>query len=296
MDTSLAQASDRARSIPLFLLYLPYPLVFFGGVVTLVTAVGRGVPYWRVGPPLLVAAALIVMLLERWLPHARAWQKEQGDTVTDVLHFTGNILVNQGAVLVYGTVLTLVDGSSGLWPHRWPFWLQALLGTAVLDLGLYVIHRTSHRVGWMWRLHAIHHSPRRVYWLNGQRRHLVHELLEGAPGLLTLGLLGAPPSVVACATAVITLHLMFQHANIAYRVGFLRYIFAVAELHRWHHQRRWVDVQGNYGALLSLWDYLLGTALPKKGEAPLDVGMDDEPTLPQDYVGQLAWPFRRGRK
>ncbi|MCY1024036.1 sterol desaturase family protein [Pyxidicoccus sp. MSG2] len=296
MDTSLAQTPDAARRPPLFLLYLPYPLVFFGGVAVLVAAVARGIPYWRVGPPVLVAAALVVVALELWLPHARAWQRDSGDTVTDVLHFTGNILVNQGSVLVYGPVLTLLHGSSGLWPHLWPFWLQALLGTAVLDLGLYVIHRTSHRVGWMWRLHAIHHSSRRVYWLNGQRRHLVHELLEGAPGLLALGLLGAPPSVVACALATVTLHLMFQHGNFAYRAGVLRYVFAVAELHRWHHQRRWADVQGNYGAILSLWDYLFGTALPKKGEAPLDVGMDDEPTLPQDYVGQLAWPFRRDRK
>lgn len=293
MDTSHACAPGAARPAPFFLLYLPYPLVFFGGVASLLTAVGQGVPYWRVGPPILVAAALIVFLLERWLPHARAWQADQGDTVTDMLHFAGNILLNQGSVLVYGAVLAFSEGSSGLWPHRWPFWLQALLSTAILDLGLYAIHRASHRVSWMWRLHAIHHSPRRVYWLNGQRRHLVHEMLEGAPGLLVLWLLGAPASVVACALATITLHLMFQHANIAYKAGALRYIFAVAELHRWHHQRRWADVQGNYAALLSLWDYLFGTALPKRGEAPLDVGMDDEPTLPSDYLGQLSWPFRR---
>ncbi|MFP2903689.1 sterol desaturase family protein [Pyxidicoccus sp. 3LFB2] len=296
MDTSLAQAPDTARSVPLFLLYLPYPLVFFGGVAALVAAVGRGTPYWRVGPPVLVAAALIVVMLERWLPHARAWQKDQGDTKTDLLHFAGNVLINQGSVFAYGAVLALAEGSTGLWPHRWPFWLQALLGTTILDLGLYVIHRASHRVGWMWRLHAIHHSPQRVYWLNGQRRHLVHELMEGAPGLLALGLLGAPANVVACAVAAATLHLMFQHGNIAYRAGVLRYLFAVAELHRWHHQRRWADVQGNYGAILSVWDFLFGTALPKQGEAPLDVGMDDEPTLPPDYAGQLAWPFKRAAR
>ena len=40
--------------------YALYPLVFGGGTFLLVTLVGEGVPYWYVGPPLLVAAALTV--------------------------------------------------------------------------------------------------------------------------------------------------------------------------------------------------------------------------------------------
>lgn len=275
--------------------YLPYPLVFFGGTGLLVFLVGQGVPYWHVGPPLLVITALIVVGLERWMPHAVAWQRDQGDTVTDVAHALGNVLLNQASIASYALVLSATGGGLALWPSQLPFWAQFLLGTLVVDLGLYVVHRTSHVVPWLWRLHAIHHSPRRVYWLNGQRRHLLHEILEGAPGLLVLGALGAPVPVVACALATITLHLMFQHGNIAYRVGWLRYVFAVAELHRWHHQRLYAEVQGNYGALFALWDNVFGTALRKTGEAPIDVGMDDEPDLPADYVGQLLWPWRRRR-
>ncbi|WP_422822321.1 sterol desaturase family protein [Vreelandella nanhaiensis] len=33
------------------------------------------------------------------------------------------------------------------------------------------MHRASHRIGWLWRLHAPHHSAERLYWLNGKRRH-----------------------------------------------------------------------------------------------------------------------------
>lgn len=112
---------------------------------------------------------------------------------------------------------------------------------------------------------------------------------------MVLSVLGAPIGVVACSMAAVTLHLMFQHGNIDYRAGALRHVFAVAELHRWHHQRLYADVQGNYGAMLSAWDHLLGTALSKQGDAPLDVGMDDEPDLPPDYIGQLCWPFRARR-
>lgn len=271
-----------------------YPVIFGGGIAALVAAVGSGVPYWRIGPPVVVATAVAVVLLERWLPHARAWTLDHGDTRTDIAHYVSNVAVNQAASAAYVLVYAAVGGGLRLWPTEAPFWLQFLLGTAIIDLGLYTVHRSSHVVGWLWKLHAIHHTSRRIYWLNGQRRHLVHELLEGTPGLLVLGALGGPPSVVACAFAAVTMHLMFQHGNIAYRAGALRYVFAVAALHRWHHQRRYHDVQGNYGAIFSVWDQLFGTALhEKKGEAPLDVGMDDEPTLPADWLGQMRWPFVR---
>ncbi|WP_338868753.1 sterol desaturase family protein [Myxococcus stipitatus] len=289
--------AEVSSSSPSLFSYLPYPVVFFGGTAALVAGLSQGLPYWRVGPPILLLAALLVLALERWSPHSEVWRKDHdGDTSTDFLHVTGNLALSHISLWLYTWTMERTGDALSWWPRDWPFWAQFLLGTAVLDLGLYGIHRASHHVPWLWRLHAIHHSPRRVYWLNGQRRHLIHEALEGAPGLLVMGLMGAPSGVVACALATVTLHLMFQHGNIAYRAGVLRHVFAVAELHRWHHQRLYADVQGNYGAILSVWDRLFGTALPQKGEAPLDVGMDDEPTLPTHYLGQLTWPFRRQRE
>lgn len=276
---------------------LCYPVIFGGAVATIVVGVGSGASYWQVGPPVLVLAGMVVVLLERWLPFASAWQEDHGDTRTDILHFIGNVVVSHVSVLTYTTVSGFAhDALGSVWRHGWPWWAQFLLALLVFDLGLYAVHRASHGLGWLWRLHAIHHSPTRVYWVNGQRRHLVHEFIEGAPGLVVLGLLGAPSPIVASAIATITLHLMFQHANVAYRVGALRHVFAVAELHRWHHQRRWRDVQGNYSAVFSFWDTIFGTALNKAGDAPQDVGMDDEPTLPSTYLAQLAWPFTRRRR
>ncbi len=235
------------------------------------------------------------MALERRWPHSPIWQRDHGDTRTDICHFAGNLAVNQASAALYAEVHARTGGALGVWPSSWPFVWQFLLGAAILDLGLYSIHRASHTVPFLWRLHAIHHSPRRLYWLNGQRRHLLHELLEGTPGLLALGLTGAPPTVVACYMAAITIHLLLQHGNIDSRAGMLRYVFAVAELHRWHHQRLYEQVQGNYGAILSVWDHLFGTALRVTGDAPIDVGMDDEPDLPGDYIGQLQWPIRAAR-
>jgi sterol desaturase/sphingolipid hydroxylase (fatty acid hydroxylase superfamily) len=281
--TALHSLADRAV----------YPLVVGGGVALVVGSVAEGVSYWAVAPPVVLLCAAIVVVLERCRPYAAAWLEPHGDVAADRMHLTANLAVSQLAILTYGAALRARDSTMQVWPHEWPFPAQFLLGLGIIDLGLYWVHRLSHSVPWLWRLHAIHHGPRRVYWMNGQRRHVLHEAIEGAPGLVVLWLIGAPVDVVACGFATITIHLMLQHANIAYRAGILRRVFSVAELHRWHHQRLYADVQGNYGALLSVWDALFGTTLHKLGDAPPDVGMDDEPDLPLDWLGQHLWPFRR---
>lgn len=273
--------------------YALYPAVLGLAMLTLVGAVGADVAYWTVAPWVLVACAIAVVALEHARPWAATWLQDHGDTRTDIAHLVGNLATSHVSLAVY--VVALGDGSRGIWPHELPFVLQFAIAALVMDLGLYIVHRASHRVRWLWKLHAIHHSAPRLYWLNGQRRHLLHEMIEGAPGIVVLGVVGAPASVVGCYLGVLAVHLMLQHGNIRYRAGALRFVFAVAELHRWHHQRQYAQTQGNYGALLSIWDRIFGTTLPERGDAPVDVGMDDEPDLPRDWGSQLVWPFRSTR-
>ena len=91
-----------------------------------------------------------------------------------------------------------------------PLWLQLLFVATGSDLSLYGMHRASHRIGWLWRLHAPHHSAERLYWLNGERRHPLHAALMAGPGLISLLLLGAPSAVVATWLGILTVHLAFQ--------------------------------------------------------------------------------------
>lgn len=270
-----------------------YPTILGISMLVLVGGVATGISYWILAPVVLCASALVVVLLERTMPWSRGWQRDHGDARTDTAHLVANLFVGHVSIAMYAALLG--DGARGIWPPELPFFVQFLVAAIVMDLGLYVVHRASHRVGWLWRLHAIHHSAPRLYWLNGQRRHVVHEVLEGTPGILVLGVVGAPASAISCYVGVLAVHLMMQHGNFRQRVGALRMIFAVAELHRWHHQRRYAATQGNYGALLSVWDRLFGTVLPSTGEATPDVGMDDEPDLPAAWWPQLAWPFRAAR-
>jgi sterol desaturase/sphingolipid hydroxylase (fatty acid hydroxylase superfamily) len=268
-----------------------YPAVMLPAA-GIAVAVASGL--WPAWPVLLLMAALgiaAVALLERQQPYEPAWQHDHGDLRADILHGIANFgLLAATAVALHALRDLAALGS--VWPHAWPGWAQLLLAGVIIDLGLYAMHRFSHRVAWAWRLHAIHHSAERLYWLNGERRHPLSAVLMAGPGLVTVVVLGAPPHVISAWLALLSVQLAFQHANLDYRIGPLRRWLGVAEVHRWHHKREYEDAQVNFGEFFMLWDRLFGTFLDRPEPLAADaVGLREE-AMPNSYLAQLAWPFQ----
>ncbi len=270
--------------------YAAYPAILAAVLLAALAVADGTAPAW----PLLAGVAgigiAVVAVLERLLPFEPAWVADQGDTRADIVHALINwALLSSGAVAVH--LVTTFVALPSLWPTAWPVWAQLALVAVVFDLGLYGMHVLSHRWPWAWRLHAIHHSAERLYWLNGERRHPLSALLMATPGLLAVALLGAPAVVVSAWLAVVAVHLAFQHANLDYRLGPLRRWIAGAETHRWHHKREYEDAQVNFGEFLLVWDRLFGTfAEPATALGAIDVGLRRR-DMPPGYVGQLRWPF-----
>jgi sterol desaturase/sphingolipid hydroxylase (fatty acid hydroxylase superfamily) len=188
----------------------------------------------------------------------------------------------------------LLSPAPGLWPSGWPLWGELLFAVIVADLGITLCHYASHRVEWLWRFHAPHHSVTRMYGFNGLIKHPVHQALETAAGTTPLVLLGMPLEVGLLLGFAITVQLLLQHSNADMRIGPLRYVLALAPLHRFHHQR-WAGIGDvNFGLFTNLWDYLLGTAAyePAKRFTSADLGIGKQPDYPVGYFAQLAAPFR----
>lgn len=283
--------------MPIFLRFplrwMSYPLVFGGCAAFMIWALYAGVPYWPSTPLVAAAGLLLIAGLERIQPFREAWLEDHQDTATDLLHMLVNLSVIQFTAEILARLGDTVPATVRLFPVESPLWLQLLLVAAVLDLSLYAMHRLSHRVHWLWRLHMIHHSAERLYWINGERRNPLHAALMAGPGLVILLASGAPSAVVATWFGILTVHLAFQHSNLDYRLGWLRHIIGVAEIHRWHHKRDFEDAQVNYGEFLMVWDRLFGTfydSAGKLGEA--EVGLHEK-DYPKDYLGQLTEPFGR---
>lgn len=154
----------------------------------------------------------------------------------------------------------------------------------------YAEHRLAHRWAFLWRFHAVHHSPTQLDWLAATRLHPVEGLIGGFILRPPLIVLGFEPADFAIGAAVLGILDVMVHANVNWRLRFLDGIVVTPEYHRWHHVSAPVrDV--NFS--LPVIDKLFGTYyMPGDGSRPEVYGIDQ--SFPADgYLRQLAWPFRR---
>jgi sterol desaturase/sphingolipid hydroxylase (fatty acid hydroxylase superfamily) len=142
--------------------------------------------------------------------------------------------------------------------------LTTILVIILMDFAIYWQHRASHRFGWFWALHKLHHADRDFDITTGLRFHpgeaLLSMLYKGAVGAL----LGAPPEAMLAFEVYIAVGSMIEHGNIALpprleRV--LRTFWVTPAMHTIHHSAIGDDHNHNYSFALSFWDRLFGTYL-----------------------------------
>ena len=270
------------------------PLMLLGAGGAVVALAGAGVPKVLLLLPVLAALALS-FAAERTAPYLDDWNDDHDDRSRDVAHALVNETLIIAGVALIPLLAALVPGL-GWWPSGLPFAVQVLVAVLAADLGITLTHLASHKVGWLWRMHAVHHSVSRFYGLNGLMKHPLHQSLETAAGVLPLVVVGMPVDVASALGALVAIQLMLQHSNVDYRVGPLRTVLALNEGHRFHHLR-WAGVGDvNFGLFTLLWDHALGTFSfdPARRFSSADLGMAAKPHYPTAYAAQLAEPFRAG--
>ncbi len=246
------------------------------------------------------ASVVVVVTLERVRPFRAEWNRPRGDLVTDALYlptFLGvNALVEPVVRVVAVAVGVAISGAigMGMWPTEWPVLAQLAVACVVVELFDYWPHRWLHEVPSLWRFHAIHHNPQRLYWLNATRSHPVEIAFRGVINVIPLALLGAGESVLALVALTNSVLGLFQHANIDFEMGPLTWIFSVGEMHRWHHSVELAEANANYGSNFLFWDVVFGTRYrdrSRPGPAAIGIQHDD---LPASWWAQLGAPFRQG--
>lgn len=272
--------------------YWPVFALGFGGIG--IHGIRSG---WGVVPLglLLFAAITVSFVAERALPYAEEWNQPRGDQLRDGIH----VVVNETLATLSIAVLPAITGAlgsvaRGTWPHGLPFAVQLAGSLVVFDVGITLAHHASHRVAWLWRFHAVHHSVKRMIGVNGILKHPVHQTLEMIAGTLPLVVLGIPFEIASALAWLTAVQLLLQHSNVDYRLGPLRPLVAGAELHRLHHRKEPGRGDVNFGLFTSLVDRLLGTFDPDTRER-LDsdaLGIAGEPDHPTAYLAQLLEPFR----
>ncbi|MEE6140362.1 sterol desaturase family protein [Mycobacterium sp. 050128] len=271
--------------------YVPFMLIGLNGTAITLTALGAP-KLWLL--PILGVAIATSFLVERIIPYDRDWNHDRADTTRDRLHVAVNealILASVGAIPLVAAIVPAPQ----LWPHNWPFLLQVLAAILIADLGITVAHLASHKIGVLWRFHAVHHSITRFYGLNGLMKHPLHQTVEMAVGVAPLILIGLPVDVASVLALAVAIQLLLQHSNADYRIGPAKYVLALNEGHRFHHLK-WAGVGDvNFGLFTLAWDHLMGTFSYDRTRRfdSTQLGMAAKPDYPSSYLHQMIYPFTR---
>jgi sterol desaturase/sphingolipid hydroxylase (fatty acid hydroxylase superfamily) len=125
------------------------------------------------------------------------------------------------------------------------------------DLLIYWGHRLQHRIDFLWRFHAVHHSAENLDWLAAYREHPLDTIYTMSLVNLPLYVVGFPVATLSYLIAFRGLWAVYIHSNVRLPLGPLRLLVGAPEIHHWHHDRD--RTAGNYANLSPLLDVVFGT-------------------------------------
>ncbi|QOZ37852.1 sterol desaturase family protein [Bradyrhizobium sp. CCBAU 53421] len=170
-----------------------------------------------------------------------------------------------------------------------PAIVRFVLVILAADAVEYISHRAYHEVPWLWRIHAVHHSPEHMDWLSGSRLHFFEPLATRAMVLVPIVLLGFPQDTIFAYLIFISVQSVLIHSNIKMDVGWLRYVIVTPQFHHWHHASDAEAIDKNYAAHTPLFDMLGRTWHLPKDRWPVKYGTVKP--IPGGMLGQFAYPF-----
>jgi len=247
------------------------------------------------------------MPLERWRPVER-WPDAKAVTVDvfyTVLSRVG-ILPLFTFVLFYRAQVTLNGflADRGFVPPTLERLLPFLLGQPVLTFALYAVildcadywrHRLSHRFGWWWALHSLHHAQRQMTFWSDDRNHVLDDLIGALWfGVIALAI-GVPPLQFPLLVLLLRFLESLSHANARVSFGWLGERLLISpRFHRAHHGVMAAGERScNYGAVLPWWDMLFGTAEFGRDYAATGDPTGDEVLASGSYLAQQWAGLRR---
>jgi sterol desaturase/sphingolipid hydroxylase (fatty acid hydroxylase superfamily) len=241
--------------------------------------------------------ALIYVPLERLWPQYPKQGTFRKDWTLDVVYFMSTHLplqVLSFLVLLPATQATKYLGVPAL-QHaigRLPWLVQFFLAVLVADLAEYLVHFAFHKVPFLWRFHAVHHSSKALDWIAGSRSHFVDDTLVRALVLAPL-MLGFSQNIVFAYLVFVILHATWTHCNFGPNVKWLEEFLVMPRYHHWHHTSQKEGIDKNFAVHFPWIDRLFGTYyFPETW--PERYGLDGEEIAPS-FIGQTIDPFI-GRK
>lgn len=252
----------------------------------------------------LIICVALGLLLDSLLPlRALQQQRRHRWTTNAILYLSGGLLTR---LLLPGGSLVVAywaerHGVGLLHVLALPDWVALVAGVLLLDLGIYWIHRLSHRLSWLWRLHRTHHTDVDVDVTTEFRHHPLENLMDLCLVMGLVLVLGVGVEAVLLRLLLVIPVSLFSHSNWLWPQGLdrvLRWVIITPAMHRIHHSAWQPETDSNYGTLLSWWDRLFGSYcdVPRDSYRDMQLGLAQYREADDQWLGGILLNPLRSKK
>ena len=243
--------------------------------------------------PLLIALVVVTGICERIWPAERRPVLARG-------HVQDACFLALHAIVVIPLMTLLSIGAATLFAKapwiqirsaaHWPGWLLVPVTIVAMDGANWLAHYADHRLGALWRFHALHHSQEELSVLTSFRAHpLMHTTGFVLATIPVVALMPARPIAPVLITIYVCIGTL-QHANLRWTFGPAGRVLVSPAYHRLHHAPDTQQV--NLGVVLTIWDVLAGRArFPARGDAAGRTGLDGRPVPVEQHASAAAAPL-----
>jgi len=147
--------------------------------------------------------------------------------------------------------------------------LVLVLGFLLRSFVSWMTHLAMHKVPLLWRVHRVHHTDTFLDVSTTVRFHPIEFLISTPILIAVIVASGISPVVLMLYEVFDAAMAVFTHSNIRLPRSVdraLRLVLVTPDMHRVHHSSSQPETDSNYGATLSIWDYLFRTYRDKSPE------------------------------
>ncbi|MBV1901706.1 MAG: sterol desaturase family protein [Kordiimonadaceae bacterium] len=149
-----------------------------------------------------------------------------------------------------------------------------ILAFILEDFAYYWIHRSGHRIRWLWAAHIIHHSSQHYNLSTALRQTWTDVLTPKFLFFWPLFLLGIEPAIIFfCAGLNLIYQFWFHTEAIDKCPRWFEAIFNTPSHHRVHHAKNPQYLDANYAGVFIIWDKMFGTFVPEDKNEHCNYGL-----------------------
>jgi len=152
---------------------------------------------------------------------------------------------------------------------------RSLLTFLLLDYTLYLWHVLTHRLPFLWRMHAVHHLDRDLTATTAVRFHAAELIISSLWRVAQIILIGVTPRRLSQWQTFTLMSVLFHHSNVRIPVWLERLLLSVIvtpRMHGIHHSIVQGETDSNWSSGLTLWDRLHGTLRLNVPQGSITIG------------------------